>query len=961
MARTPTSRLSNWLQSIFNIQPGEGARVGLMILYSAAAIGGVLTLGTTVSDTLFLSELPASAIPYLLILPAIAIIPVVLLYNRVAARFTLTQIILGSNALLLGGMVLFRILLAASFGKSFPVLAALYLFVEVAYTLAILQFWSLAGQVFNSRQAKRLFGPIAAGGTVANIIAGLSLGALVRLIGVENLLWLVSGTLGVCMACAWVLGRYAAPAARSNPATPVAPVAGKHKPGFMQDLKAIRRSPLLVAIGGFTILVSLLVNIGGYEFWLFLQINFAGRAAELASYLGAFHFIGGLAGFFVQSYLSGRVMSRFGVFAALPFFPVGMSLGAALSLLTGGALWAVAILRIADPIFRRTINSAALNVLYLPTPAKVRERAKELFEGLYAATFGLAGVVLLLLQNVPAWNPLYYSIPLLALAAAWLAMLGWTRRQYTSALADSLKRRVLDLEGTVINISDETTVRVLKDALGHPDELYVLHALQLIAGAPAVNWDADVAPLLQHPSPSVRVKAIQHLGRTGNDDYAHAISALLFEPEQTVRAAAVEALYAIMVDPETGTATISYIAPFLTDANPRVKGTAVVGLLNYGDPNYVQRATAELNHMLTSGTPALRQEAARIIGLITAAELHILLAPLFDDASLDVRLDAIRAAGTLNSRELLPHLIGKLSDKTTAAAAVEALIKYKDAIEPELSAALDDPGSSVQVPRILETRRTRSAVDILLSHFFTADEAVRGEVYRALARLRAGGFEFYLSESGLREAIVGELRGGYALIAMREDLGKDGLDLLLADAFQIRLSRAIDRVFFLLNLLYPNYTRQIQRVRQALESEPGNTRALAIELLDTLAERQVKELLLPLVEAPVEQLLEIAHKRFDIAHCSPAERLAQLAQSPDLWLRTCAIFRIGALKQAELSEAVLAALEADDALLRETALAASRSLFDSQRFAELLAAHAADGFPVVRRYVQAQLEIRRFA
>jgi HEAT repeat protein len=476
-----------------------------------------------------------------------------------------------------------------------------------------------------------------------------------------------------------------------------------------------------------------------------------------------------------------------------------------------------------------------------------------------------------------------------------------------------------------------------------------------------VNWDADVAPLLQHPSPSVRVKAIQHLGRTGNDDYAHTISALLFEPEQTVRAAAVEALYAIMVDPETGTATISYIAPFLTDANPRVKGTAIVGLLNYGDPNYVQRATAELKRMLTGDIPALRQEAARIIGLATAAEQHILLASLFDDPSLEVRLDAIRAAGTLNSRELLPHLIRKLRDKTTAAAAVEALIKYKDAIEPELSAALDDPGSSVQVPRILETRRTRSAVDILLSHFFTADEAVRGEVYRALARLRAGGFEFYLSESGLREAIIVELRGGYALIATREDLGKGGLDLLLADAFQIRLSRAIDRVFFLLNLLYPTYTRQIQRVRQALEAEPSNTRALAIELLDALAERQVKELLLPLVEAPVEQLLEIARKRFDIAHCSPAERLAQLAQSPDLWLRTCAVFRIGVLKQAELSESVLAALEADDALLRETALVASRSLFDSQRFAELLATHADDDFPVVRRYAQAQLEIRRFA
>lgn len=919
-----------------------------MSLYSAAAFGGVLTIGLTVSGTLFVSELPASAVPYMFILPAVSIVPAVLLYNRIAARFRLDQMIIGSNAILFGGVLIFRVLLDAPPGKSFAVLATLFFFSEAAYTLVILQFWNFAGQVFNPREAKRLFGVIAGGGTLANILAGFSLAAVVKRIGVENLLWVVALALGVCMACAWTLGRWQRRAGELSavPASRAEPERGRQS--FAQDLRAIRQSPLLLAIGGLTLLLSLLINIGAYQFYLAQQIHFAGRGAELAAYLGVCEFGAGLAAFCMQFYFTGRVMSRLGVFTALLFFPLGVALGAGLSLLTGGALLAMTLIRAADPIFRRTIHSAALNVLYLPTPPDLRQRAKELFEGMYAATFGLAGVVFLLLQHVPGWNYVYYSIPLLVLSAAWLVLLPWTRRQYTLVLADSLKRRVLDLEGATINISDETTVRVLMAALQNPDELYVLHALQLITSAPAVNWDPYVVPLLDHPSPAVRLSALRHLGRSGNAGYADSVEALLTAPEAEVRAAAVEA-YCTTV----GSTAVTRVGRFLLDDDPHVRSAVVSGLIRHGGQAGVEFAIAELKEMLGSGDAAMRHAAVHAIGLAPSADVSPLLTPLLDDADLEIRLGAIRAAGALNSRDLLPHLIRKLGDKSAASAAVEALARYGSGIEPELGAALDNPALSVYVPRILYRLRTRPALDLLLAHLHRADETARGEVYRVLARLRAEGVELDIAEPSLRAALLGEMRGGYALIVLREDLGKEGLDSLLADAIRARLDRSLDRAFHLLNLLYPNYNQQIQRVRQALEAEPGNTRAMAVELLDNLAEQQVKDLLLPLVEAPVERVLEIARKRFNIERHSLSDRLGELAEGPDLWLRTCAVFRIGALKRSELSKPVLAALDSQDTLLRETALAASRTLFDSQRYAELLQTHAADDrFPVVRRYAQ---------
>jgi HEAT repeat protein len=331
--------------------------------------------------------------------------------------------------------------------------------------------------------------------------------------------------------------------------------------------------------------------------------------------------------------------------------------------------------------------------------------------------------------------------------------------------------------------------------------------------------------------------------------------------------------------------------------------------------------------MLAGEDSGVRAEGARVIGLADSPALAALLVPLFDDASLEVRLNAIRAAGQLSHHDLLPHLIRKLNDKTTTSAAVETLVKYRDDIEADLSAALETAESSAShIPHILQDRRTRSAVETLLTHFYTADETVRGEIYRALGRMRSEGAEFHLSEARLREAVASELRRGYEWIVVREDLGEEGLDILLADALQVRLNRAVDRVFYLLHLLYPQYTGQIQRVRGALGAEGGNTRAMAVELLDNLAERGTKELLLPLVEAPVETILAVAHKRFDIERRSKRHRLKELAEGPDLWLRACAIFRIGTLKRTELADSVQAALASNDPLLCETALLASRAL-----------------------------------
>src|SRR5262249_57778088 len=79
---------------------------------------------------------------------------------------------------------------------------ALYVFVEAMASLVVIQFWTMANDVFHAREAKRLFGLIGGGGTLANVIFGLLVGRYARTIGAPNLLWLMVGQLVLCAVLA---------------------------------------------------------------------------------------------------------------------------------------------------------------------------------------------------------------------------------------------------------------------------------------------------------------------------------------------------------------------------------------------------------------------------------------------------------------------------------------------------------------------------------------------------------------------------------------------------------------------------------------------------------------------------------------------------------------------------------------------------------------------------------------
>ncbi len=973
-------------RSLFQVQTGEAGLVALMILYSAAAAGGVWTIGFNgVGQALFLSRLPASDVPFTFILPAIAIVVVLAGYSRLASQVALAPLAAATSALLLILAIVFRVLLGSGLGGSFGLLAGIYLYCEAAGSLVLVQFWTFAGQIFNARQARRLFGLIAAGGTLSSAVAGVVLVVLTKAIGVDNLILIVGGSSGVCGVCALLL-RKDVPA---RPPSMERTADTDARATLVAGLHDVWRTPLLRSIGLITVLVSLLINIGAYQFFLVLQSAYAGRSAALAGFLGAFAIWTGVAALVMQVLGTGPVMVRFGALAAQAIFPLAMATGAGALLLVWGTLWAVTLTRAFDPALRRTFHDASVNALYLPLPAEQRQRARAVLEGVYAVSFGLAGLAFLLVQrSLPSWTYQYWSVPVLVLSACWVALLVAARRQYVAALARGIDTRRLSFDDPRLDLTDEISRRVLVRALNNPDERVVVHVLDLIAAAAGTAWLPQVVPLLGHRSPHVRVTALRCLERAGDAAYADAAAGLLAATEDEVSSIAISALDGLL-----GSNAVELVAPLLADPRPQTAGAAVTVLLCHGDAIQRRAAAKRLHEMLAGELPAVRRAAARALGALAGAALGSLspadrlatLAPLIDFADPEFQLDCGWPAASPGDclspagRLVIVCLIRLLRDKQTREVAADSLALHGVAAVPALARVLGGSLSPdgrrpairtqaheasavrMQAAAILQRLGGSDAAGALLEACSDLDLTVRDAAARSFADLCLRERPSGIDGSQLAALIMEEIAGCYRLRLWIEELRPAGEDGLLIAALFERMRRGLDRVLFLLQAQYPEH--ELARAHAAATASTGagrasRTQAMAAEMLDSVIDRRVTGLLLPLLEAPGERVAGIAVRELGMARKSASERITVLAGGDDPWLRACAVFTIGLAPEPQhescwpgLTPLVVEALNAGDDLVRETALAACRRILDPGRVAEVAAeqAHQAS-LPLTRRY-----------
>ncbi len=197
--------LSGLFRTAVRVEPGELPAVGWSFLYFFCLLGGYYIL-RPVRDTMGIAG-GVDQLQWLFTGTFVAMLLAVPLYGWVTSRYrrsTFLPVVYGFFILsilafyLLFSMDTDEVVLARSF----------FIWTSVFNLFVVSVFWSFMADVYSSAQAKRLFGVIAAGGTLGAICGPLATAILADGLGTVNLLPLSALALSVALLCVDRLRRW---------------------------------------------------------------------------------------------------------------------------------------------------------------------------------------------------------------------------------------------------------------------------------------------------------------------------------------------------------------------------------------------------------------------------------------------------------------------------------------------------------------------------------------------------------------------------------------------------------------------------------------------------------------------------------------------------------------------------------------------------------------------------------
>ena len=285
-------------------------------------------------------------------------------------------------------------------------------------------FWAFMADVFRTGEGKRLFGFVAAGGTLGGVLGGALTGSLVRVLGPGPLLLVGALLLEAAVACVRGLGRRMGGPGAPDPGREGTVIGG----GSWSGVARLFSSPYLAGIGFFLLLYTV-----GSTFLYFLQAHIvadtlAGAAARVAYFARVDVWVNSLT-LLLQTSLTGRILARIGVGGTLCLVPLLSILGFG-ALGVAPTLAVVAVVQVARRAGSFALSRPARELLFVPLAREDKYKAKTFVDtfvyrfgdqlgawtetGLGALGLGLSAI---------AWC----AVPL---AGIWLTLAVWLGRRH---------------------------------------------------------------------------------------------------------------------------------------------------------------------------------------------------------------------------------------------------------------------------------------------------------------------------------------------------------------------------------------------------------------------------------------------------------------------------------------------------------------------------------------------------
>lgn len=426
---------------VLNLEKGEGNLVFLPIVFSFFN-GVALAFFVTSATSIFLSSFERDMLSISFIVAGIFVLSIGQLYNFVQRKYKFSVALTAGQSFLV--LSILSLLIFFRLFNALAIIFVLYAWIRVFAYIQAVTFWGMAGRLFSLQQAKRLFALITFGEVIASILSFFSIPFILKFTTTENLLF-VSGVAVIISFFVLLI------------------IIKKHK-SKLSDIKKSRNTKsenkkksekskiiffknryykLFFLIAFIPIFSQFLVD---FIFQAQAKIEFPEKES-LTAFVGLFFGVSSIVEFLLKVFLSGKLMTRYGVRFGLLAFPTVLAISFVLATTAGIVYGAVSLFfsfvtlgRLFARAVRTSFNDPATQILYQPLPPDERALFQNKIESgpkAFASIF--AGILLFAFAKISWFSLVYFSIFLLIVIAIWLRTASEIYIEYKKVLQNALK------------------------------------------------------------------------------------------------------------------------------------------------------------------------------------------------------------------------------------------------------------------------------------------------------------------------------------------------------------------------------------------------------------------------------------------------------------------------------------------------------------------------------------------
>jgi hypothetical protein len=707
--------------------------------------------------------------------------------------------------------------------------------------LQALLFWNMCNDLFNTRQSKRLFPLLTAGGVIGLILGSFGTPYFASLFDMDNLLYLYLATTIVGALLIQAMGR----SYGSLIYTEKSGKSARKKPTMIEEIKRVyplvKDSILVKIVLVLTFMPNVVIPIMNYQFNYAVNEQFASETAMI-QFFGYFRGVMNIVSLFILLFV-GRIYGRWGLSVALMFHPFNYMLALMAFLLRFDVISAM-YARMSTNIIRTTINMPANSILIGLFPESYRNMIRPFLRGTVVRMALFTGSTLILIST-PLFHPKYLTLVAMPFMVAWVAAPFILKANYSKILLDLISKNMLDIKSMDQKelsqiFNQEKTLSELESSFLAARGKNAIWYAGLLKNFSSTRLDQLILENLAHQDESTQVALIKMITPESGAGAARELIPLMSEkrPETTIAILKLICRYGVDVGDHPD------LTAYIHSPHPVVRGFA--GACLHTGQSHVRLNL--IDEWLGHEKMAYRQSGIICAGLSGTKKLIPCLLEMLKTPETDPIIpDIIIALSRLEADEINSVAARYLTHerKTVRMAALDALTLADDDTLQKVVLLLGDPSDAIHAfaKEKIKTAEYQNH-RLLVESLGLPSTRIRRGLFDLLDTLDIREFDVLMFAKQHLEKAYGYLAMAAALDNLPQGRIRDLVMTHLTEKKELVLENVL-RV-----LAIHDRTGRMRTAWQGIFSEDTRQRANAIELLNDVLDRKTFNAMLPLLESP---------------------------------------------------------------------------------------------------------------